>query len=1157
MRSDGFAQPYVIQLTCIFSISTVFASRSLLTIVFTSLASAAPVNGTPVISEFLADNGGTLTDTEGRTPDWIEIHNPDNEAYDLGGHFLADSAGRWRFPENTILEPDGYLLVYARGLEVPTGAEGELNTSFRLNRDGEPLKLLGDDGSTVLSAFESVPQQREDISYGLNAGGNAGYFLTPTPGARNGLSVRGFVADTRFSVDRGFYDEPVSVEITTETENARILYTTDGSEPAEGSIFGGANGTDYTGPIEINSTTVLRAKAVKLGFAPTNVDSQTYIFLNDVLEQPSRPEGWPERWAGQPADYEMDPEVIGKNNLFNDAYRDTIREDLQSLPVMSVSLDQNHLFGDGGIYDNPQGDGTDWERPASVELFYPDGSRDGFQVTCGLRIQGGSSRSPNYPKHSFRLLFKKDYGPTKLRYALFADQPFGADATAEFDTIILRAGFNNSWTHWHWYQNPRAQYIRDQWMRDSQLAMGHPSPHGMFVHLYLNGLYWGLYNPVERPTAPFMAAYYGGEKEDFDTQNVNAARDGDLTAWNAMWSIANRGLTDDDNYADIQDYLDVVNLIDYLILNFYVGNDDWDGHNWYAGRRRAEGAGYQFFCWDSELIISRHQNNPPPPQPDLDIILNRNRTTLGSANKPTGLYNRLRANKEFQLLFADRIHKHLFNDGALTTEKILERWTARRDQVWRAVVAESARWGDYRRDVLQGSGSRDQYDLFHRNEHYVNYQTWLLETYFPQRHHIVLDQFRNGNLYPDLEAPRFNRHGGVAPGGFLLTILAGNLVNPASGSIYYTLDGSDPRLPGGEVSPQAQQYERDGEGLALDKTVTVKTRLRSLFGAWSALNEARFVIGVPAGAGNLVVSEIHYRPAPPTETETAAGFAASDFEFVELMNIEDEVITLTDVEFATGIAFKFATGRTLDPGARLVLVSNPQAFAFRYGWELPIAGTYTGRLNNGGETLGLVDFLGKSIVSFAYGDSDPWPGETDGNGPSLTLVAPETNPDPTDPAHWRASATSGGTPGDAEGDPFAQWQQTVFSAADLTDETISGALADPDKDKITNSWEFALGGDPMTSDTHILPQWSLEKHEVDGVGTAYLSVTYTLATAASGSTITAEISNDLRVWEKIDLVEVRSPEPLEDGRKRISMRDTASAGNAKHRKRYVRLRLQL
>ena len=112
-------------------------------------------------------------------------------------------------------------------------------------------------------------------------------------------------------------------------------------------------------------------------------------------------------------------------------------------------------------------------------------------------------------KHSFRLLFKGLYGPTKLRYPLFGD-----DAAEEFDTITLRAGANDGYA---WSGNEtNVQYTRDQFMRDLQLDTGNAASHGRFVHLYVNGLYWGLYNPCERPDASFSSSYYGGEKEDWD-----------------------------------------------------------------------------------------------------------------------------------------------------------------------------------------------------------------------------------------------------------------------------------------------------------------------------------------------------------------------------------------------------------------------------------------------------------------------------------------------------------------------------------------------------------------------------------------------------------------------------------------------------------------
>ena len=100
------------------------------------------------------------------------------------------------------------------------------------------------------------------------------------------------VADTQFSHHRGFYDAPFFVTIATETEGAVIYYTLDGSDP---SVSSGRdlNGTRYTAPIPISRTTCLRAVAIKPGWAPSNVDCHTYIFLDDVIEQPKYPPGFP------------------------------------------------------------------------------------------------------------------------------------------------------------------------------------------------------------------------------------------------------------------------------------------------------------------------------------------------------------------------------------------------------------------------------------------------------------------------------------------------------------------------------------------------------------------------------------------------------------------------------------------------------------------------------------------------------------------------------------------------------------------------------------------------------------------------------------------------------------------------------------------------
>ena len=106
------------------------------------------------------------------------------------------------------------------------------------------------------------------------------FFTVPTPDAANlSDAVLGFVADTTFSPDRGFYDEPFDLAIACETPGAEIRYTLDGREPTA------TTGVVYTDPIPVSATTVLRAAAFKDGYEPSNIDTQTYLFLADVVEQ--------------------------------------------------------------------------------------------------------------------------------------------------------------------------------------------------------------------------------------------------------------------------------------------------------------------------------------------------------------------------------------------------------------------------------------------------------------------------------------------------------------------------------------------------------------------------------------------------------------------------------------------------------------------------------------------------------------------------------------------------------------------------------------------------------------------------------------------------------------------------------------------------------
>ncbi|MBL7153760.1 MAG: lamin tail domain-containing protein [Phycisphaerae bacterium] len=562
------------------------------------------------------------------------------------------------------------------------------------------------------------------------------YFTQATPGKFNVSGAVDIVSDTKFSVDRGFYDAPFDVEIATGTADATIHYTIDGSTPSE------TYGLEYTSPIRITGTTCLRAMAFKPGWLSTNVDTQTYIFLDQVVRQPPNPPGFPTSWGGTPADYAMDQRVVDDWR-----YSDLMRDSLLSIPTMSIVTDLNNLFGATGIYDHSTLSGVAWERPASIEWINPDGST-GFQVDAGLRTYGGAFRRMDLTrKKTFRLLFKREYGPTKLDFRLFDAE----DATTRFDTIILRAGANDAWNNWG---GENTQYIVDEFIRRTQLALGQRSAHGTFVHLYVNGLYWGLYNPVERPEQFFAATYYEGDKAQWDAINAgDPVGQSNTTTWNAMLSRIRQGMGSIEAYQRIQgnnpdgtnnpaydDLLDIENYTDYLFSNFWGGTGDWGGRNWYVACRRPPNAtGFKFFNWDMEGAIIIWSN------------LHANLTNAaGAIQEP---YQALKRNEEFRMLFADHAHRHLFNAGPATSEASYARYKELADEVELAIIAESARWGD--------QGRSTPYML-------ANWQLkrdYILNTYMPQRPAIVLEQLHDADLYPATSAPAFkvndaHQHGG-------------------------------------------------------------------------------------------------------------------------------------------------------------------------------------------------------------------------------------------------------------------------------------------------------------------------------------------------------------------------------------------------------------
>ncbi|MFC1569947.1 chitobiase/beta-hexosaminidase C-terminal domain-containing protein, partial [bacterium] len=748
------------------------------------------------INEFMALNSSTLADEAGDFSDWIEIYNPTDADINLLGWSLTDrkeEPKKWQFPQQ-MLSAKSYLVVFASNKNHAEAGQ-ELHTNFAISGSGEYLALIKPDGDAATEFDPSFPEQKTDVSFAYYSGD---YVATgiPTPGTANKLSDAGLLPPPDFSIQHGFYEQPFEVEITSELSEVQIYYTTDGSPPKP------ANWTEYTNPLQIAKTTLLRAVTVKSDVLTSRPTTSTYLFLNDVMNQPNAPPGYPAEWgpyAALPgtaiADYEMDPEVTQ-----NPTYGPQMKEALLALPALSLVTDKNNFFSHstdsvaGGIYiytrapdvnpNHPSALGDGWERPVSIEYFTGDDS-EGFQIDAGIRLHGGHSRrAEKSAKHSFRLVFRSEYGPGRLEYPLFGDSE-----TASYNALVLRAGFGNSWTHWKHSERLRSQYCHDLWAKDTQLEMGHLSGHGSFVHLYINGIYWGIYNPTEYLDKAYAESYLPGNEDDYDIiKDQEEVVDGTWTDWENMMDLAGTGLKDNTNYQLIQGnnpdgspnpqypaYVDVINLIDYMLMNFYGGNWDWDHHNWVAIRNRVQpGKGFQFFSWDAEHVLEEVTAN------DLNEY---------NAGCPSFLFQRLRANSDFLRLFADRVQLHCFNGGILTPEAAAQRWMNRAQQIDLAIIAESARWGDYRRDVHPYS-TNDTFTLYTK-EHWLAEQDFLLTEYFPNRTAVFINQLKQAGLFPRVSAPQFRVNDDL---NFSKEIQKGDILtmSATAGDIYYTMDGLDP-----------------------------------------------------------------------------------------------------------------------------------------------------------------------------------------------------------------------------------------------------------------------------------------------------------------------------------------------------------------------------
>ena len=1032
--------------------------------------------------------------------DWLELYNDSNQGVDLSGWRLTDDSddpAKWMFPTGVTIAAQGHVLVLCDDL-IPINAE-YLHTNFKLSEGGEYLGLFDAQGSLVDEIDPDYPAQYPFYSYGRDeSGSNWVYFANPSPAADN--AVTGLVdraKSVQFSVEGGFYSNAVMLVLSTTTSNATIRYTTDGSIPTE------SNGEDYSDPlnldfIDANHGHVIRAIAFKPGYIPSRVRTHTYLI-------------------------QADPDLSQNAAIIYTA--DEQRDFFKPYGILAI---------EGGVYGGNTWDanGPDdyniamnrglWhERAFNLEWYYPDG-RPGLNEEAGIRMAASNYSRPrmrfpnvddspwpasNTQKPSFNIYFRDDYGKEEINFPWLGD-----DYVTEFGQLRPRAGKNS-------VKNP---FVEDEIMRRLYSDMGQESSLGRFLSLWINGELKGFYNVCERLREPFMQAHHKSNLE-WDIRQVEEYGQGDGMAWNEMMDRLNQDMTILANYEFAAEMFDPVAVIDYFLVNIYGATWDWPQNNWVGARERSPTGKYRFYVWDAEGAFVHG-----PKSESHNTVAN---DLLGLNNSLSGFFKRVHESPEWRLLFADRVHKHFFHGGVLDDrETVNSHFGQLVDQVineFQPLLTfmnnETVNRTNQDRWMNQSSGRR----------------TYLLG---PNGNHL-----RDNGLWPETEPPLFSQHGGMISAGFDLGITHSAPVNSI---IYYTTDGSDPREAGGGISETAQPYV---SAVPVTEAYTlVKARVRNGDSQeWSPLTEADFLRDtVSPDSDNLVVSEIMYHPVDPVDAELGYGYEGADFEYIQLMNIGPYPIDLIDVNIAGGIAFDFdfASIRIIEPGQKLVLVKNEQAFTLRYGtfFSTVVAGVFDNKLSNSSDPIRLETDGGQVIREFTYEDRNGWPEAADGLGPSLVLLDPASNPDHNDPANWSSSRRYNGTPGVALTPlTFSVWQEMVFTTNEMN---VAAGTLDPDSDGMNNYLEFIFGGNPWVADAaQRLPEAAI----IDG----YLTLDFSMQDNLAGLSVVPEVADSLSVtWQNgpAFTTMVSGPDIRSDGSVYYRVRDTRLITDGD--RRYIRIR---
>ena len=505
-----------------------------------------------IINEVMASNTGEVMSPAINFDSWIEVYNPGETAVNMGGMFLSvnpDNQYQWQMPSNMGSVPaKGFKVIWLGSNEIKDN-----QAPFKLDCDGGTIYLSDKNGDLITKQNYPEAMSRTDYARKTDGGDEWGWTATPTPEATNTTAV---FAKERLNapvVNKGSQLFKTSLSIKVEIpEGTTLRYTTDGSVPTTSSS------RSTTGQFSISNTTNYVFRLFQDGYLPSVPVTRSYIKTSDSYTIPII-------------------SIVGNQKYFTD-------------PKIGIDCDGDGTNGKTGNGQNqPRNYNMDWERPVNFSYMSPDGQMQ-FNQDVNIAVSGGWTRSIN--PRSMKLKSNKIFdGQNRFDFSFFPQKPYIRNKQ-----LVIRNGGNDYWNNSARFMDGALETIIQRSGIDLDVQSYVP------VIEYVNGELRGVLNMREPNNDKFAYANFGYDDEELDAFENKEFKNGDDEAYKRLCRLS-VDVNGPGVYDEIRKLLDVDEFINYMAVEYYIGNDDWPENNVKAYRSRLDGR-FRFISFDLDYAFN-------------------------------------------------------------------------------------------------------------------------------------------------------------------------------------------------------------------------------------------------------------------------------------------------------------------------------------------------------------------------------------------------------------------------------------------------------------------------------------------------------------------------------------------------------------------------